>query len=126
MKPVRLAAAAALMVAGTAQAATSNTVSVELSNFKFRPAAVQLQAMVPVTLHLVNASGGGHNFTAPKFFEAARIDPRSAALIRNGRVEVPARSSVDVSLTPAAGQYALKCSHTLHPTFGMTGTIVVR
>ena len=118
--------AAAALATGTAATANPNTVSVELKNFKFSPPAVQLRASIPVTLHLVNPSGSGHSFTAPKFFDAARIDPRSAPLIRKGRIEVPAHSTVAVSLTPAAGQYSLKCSHTLHSTLGMTGTIIVR
>jgi uncharacterized cupredoxin-like copper-binding protein len=41
-------------------------------------------------------------------------------------VEVAAHSSVDVDVIPAAGQYALKCSHPLHAAFGMKGAIVVR
>jgi plastocyanin len=102
------------------------TVGVELSNFKFNPAAIQLSAGAPTTLHLQNASGGGHNFSAPEFFAAAKIDPRSAALVRRGTVEVPGHGAVDVSLVPAAGTYKLKCSHAFHSTFGMTGTITVR
>jgi plastocyanin len=71
-------------------------------------------------------SGGGHNFTAPQFFAASRIEPESAALVRDGKVEVPAHSTVNVDMIPATGQYALKCSHPLHAAFGMKGTIVVR
>ena len=44
----------------------------------------------------------------------------------NGTVDVPKHSAVDVELTPAAGQYPLKCSHMLHSTFGMKGSILVR
>jgi uncharacterized cupredoxin-like copper-binding protein len=123
---LRLAVIGALIIGGSAQAATSNRIPVVLTSFKFSPTAIELHAGMPVTLHIENASGGGHNFAAPKFFEAARIDPASARLIHSGRVEVPAHSSVDLLLTPAAGQYALKCSHTLHASFGMTGTILVR
>ncbi len=101
-------------------------VSVELSNFKFTPNAIQLRAGAPVTLHLQNASGGGHNFSAPEFFAAARLDPRSATLVRNGTVEIPGRGAVNIALVPAAGSYRVKCTHTLHSTFGMKGTIVVR
>jgi len=108
--------------AATAQPAS---VAVQLSNFKFTPAAIHLKAAQPVTLHLQNASGSGHNFSAPQFFAAARIDPRSAAVVHNGTVEVKGHQSVDVSLTPAAGTYPLKCSHTLHAAFGMKGTIRV-
>jgi plastocyanin len=109
-------------VAATAQPAS---VVVQLSSFKFAPAGIHLKAAQPVTLHLQNASGSGHNFSAPQFFAHANVDPRSAALVHNGTVEVKGHQSVDLSLTPAAGTYPLKCSHTLHAAFGMKGTITV-
>ena len=108
------------------QAPQPATVSVTLSNFSFNPAELQMRAGVPTVLHLVNTASGGHNFTAPEFFAAAKIAPASQPLVRDGKVEVPKHSALDVTLTPAAGQYALKCTHTLHSTFGMKGTIVVR
>lgn len=124
---MRVIAAIALLTAvpSVAPAATP-VVTVELSNFKFAPGAVQLQAGVPVVLHLSNLAKGGHNFAAPEFFAAARLDPASAALVRGGKVEVPAHGSVDLTLVPAAGNYPLKCTHTLHASFGMKGTITVQ
>ena len=101
-------------------------VTVQLSNFSFTPNSIQLRAGAPTTLHLQNSAHGGHNFSAPKFFAAARIDPKSAAFVRNGAVEVPGGGAVNVTLVPAAGNYRLKCTHTLHSTFGMKGTILVR
>ncbi len=101
-------------------------VAVTLENFKFAPNTVQLHAGAPAVLHLVNTAGGGHSFSAPEFFAAAAIAPASKALVHDGKVEVPKHSAVDVALTPAAGQYPLKCTHTLHSAFGMKGTIVVR
>lgn len=116
-----------ILVAFAAPAsAQPTTAAVELTNFKFTPAQLELKANVPVTLQLRNDASGGHNFTAPAFFAAARVDPASAGLIHDGRIEVPAHKSVQVTLTPSAGQFPLKCSHTLHSTFGMTGTIIVR
>jgi len=108
--------------AATAQPAA---VAVQLSNFKFAPSALHLKAAQPVTLHLQNASGSGHNFSAPQFFAAAKVDPRSAALIHNGTVELKGHQSVDIALVPAAGTYPLKCSHSLHAAFGMKGKIKV-
>ena len=120
--------AIALAAAGPAssQAPQPATVSVTLSNFSFNPAELQMRAGVPTVLHLVNTAGGGHNFTAPEFFAAAKVAPASKALVREGKVEVPKHSAIDVTLTPAAGQYPLKCTHTLHSAFGMKGTITVR
>lgn len=123
-----LAIAMALAAAAPAigQAPRPAAVSVAMENFKFEPNTVQLRAGVPTILHLVNTAGGGHNFTAPQFFAAAKIAPGSQALVRGGTVEVPKHSAVDVEVTPAAGNYPLKCTHTLHAAFGMKGTIQVR
>jgi uncharacterized cupredoxin-like copper-binding protein len=99
--------------------------TVEMSNFKFAPTDVQLKAGVPVVLHLSNTAGGSHNFSAPQFFAAARLDPRAAALVHDGKVEVPAHAAVDLQLVPVEGRYALKCTHALHSAFGMKGTITV-
>ena len=45
--------------------------------------------------------------------------------VRRGAVEVGSRRSVEVRLTPARGSYRLRCTHTFHTTFGMTGEIVI-
>jgi plastocyanin len=116
----------ALAALTPAQAADPAVVQVTMTNFRFAPRALQLQAGVPMVLRLRNDAGGGHNFAAPAFFRAARIDAASAALIHNGRVEVPAHAAVTIALTPAAGQYSLKCTHAFHSAFGMKGSIAVR
>lgn len=109
-----------------AAAAPSTGTSVELSNFKFAPSDVVLRAGVPTVLRLTNNGGGGHSFAAPAFFAAARVDPSSALLVHDGKVEVPGHATVSISLTPAAGRYPLRCSHSLHSAFGMKGVITVR
>jgi plastocyanin len=131
LKPLLLALSAGLLVyagelIGTAQAAQPAVATVQLANFSFNPAQLNLRANTPTVLQLRNDASGGHNFSAPAFFAAARIDPASAALVRGGKVEIPGHSTVQIALTPAAGQYPLKCSHTLHAAFGMKGTIIVR
>jgi plastocyanin len=104
------------------EASAPRVVEVRLSNFDFSPSAITLAAGRPVVLRLVNAGGGGHNFSAPQFFAAATD---VSGPVRRGAVEVPGRQSVDVRLTPARGTYRLKCTHTLHSAFGMNGQIVV-
>ena len=124
---MRILLAGALALAAAAPAAAQPAVAiVQLSNFKFAPATIVLRAGVPTVLRLHNAGGSGHNFAAPAFFAAARLDPAAAALVHGGRVEVPGGATVDLPLVPAAGQYPLKCTHTLHAAFGMKGTISVR
>ena len=75
-----IAFASFVAVAAMAEAATP-VATVELSNFKFSPAIIQLHAGTPVVLHLANTGSGSHNFTAPQFFAAARLDPQAAALV---------------------------------------------
>lgn len=115
----------ALWAAAAAPAPVAEPVTVRLSSFDFTPSTVRLRAGVPVVLRLVNSSSGGHNFAAPAFFAAARIDPQSVPLIRRGAVELRSRASAEIRLVPAAGRYRLRCTHFLHPTLGMTGEIVV-
>ena len=98
------------------------TVEVRLSSFAFAPQRLSLPAGRPVILHLVNAAGGGHNFSAPQFFAAAS---GVSGQVRDGAVEVPGHQSVDIRLTPARGTYRLRCTHTMHTAFGMRGTISV-
>ena len=121
---ILLAAAAAVPAASQPPQAAS--VTVRLTSFDFTPSTIRLAAGRPIVLHLVNAASGGHDFSAPAFFAAARIDPASAGRIRRGGVEVRGRSSVELRLVPAAGRYRLRCTHFLHSTFGMTGEIVVQ
>jgi len=128
MKTLLAIASIVLVPAASAafQAAQPATVTVTMQNFKFDPSQVQLRAGTQTILHLVNTAGGGHSFSAPQFFAAAKIAPASRALVIDGTVQVPKHSAVDIALTPATGQYPLKCTHTLHAAFGMKGTIVVR
>jgi uncharacterized cupredoxin-like copper-binding protein len=98
------------------------TVEVRLSSFDFTPRTIVLPAGRLVVLHLVNTGGGGHNFSAPQFFAAAT---GVSGPVSRGAVEVPGHQSVDIRLTPARGSYRLRCTHTMHTAFGMTGTITV-
>ena len=120
MRALLFALLLALPAAVAAQPA-ARTVAVQLSNFDFAPNQIRLRAGEPIVLHLVNTAHGGHNFAAPEFFAAASgvSGPVSA-----GKVEVAGHQTAEVRLTPARGHYRLRCTHTLHATFGMTGEIV--
>lgn len=100
-------------------------VEVKLASFSFTPKSIHLRAGQPVVLHLANVSSGGHDFTARQFFAASAVRAQDRAAIRGGSVEVGKNRSVDIAVVPRAGRYPLKCGHTLHKTFGMTGEIVV-
>jgi len=114
----------ALLLATPAAPASDppQAIEVTLSNFDFTPQTIRLRAGQPAVLHLVNSAGGGHNFSAPEFFAAAAD---VSGPVEEGVVEVAGHQSVDIRLTPARGSYRLKCTHTLHTTFGMRGRIIV-
>lgn len=124
MRVLPFLALVALAMPASAQNA-ARTVEVDLASFSFTPSSIPLRAGEPIVLKLVNRGRGGHNFSAPEFFAAARMASGQAAIV-DGTVEVPSRQTVEVRLTPARGQYALHCTHTLHTAFGMRGEIVVR
>ena len=123
-------ASSLVLVAGSAGAQApdwthAQRVEVELSSFAFTPSTLHLRAGRPVVIHLVNSGSGGHDFTAPAFFAAAQVRAQDRAAVGKGSVELGGHRSADVALIPKAGRYALKCSHTFHKTFGMSGSIVV-
>jgi uncharacterized cupredoxin-like copper-binding protein len=113
-----------------AQPATSQApavVNVQLSNFKFTPKSIVLEHGHSYLLRLTNAASGGHDFTAPGFFSAAKVAAEDRKMVVEGEVEVPAGQTREIHMTaPAAGKYPVKCSHTFHKFFGMSGTIIVR
>ena len=118
-----------LMVIATSNAGAQAPaiVEVHLSNFKFAPREIVLAQGRPYVLRLVNDSSGGHDFAAPAFFARANVSAPDRPLVRGGEVEVPGGHVRNVRLTaPPAGRYKLKCTHSFHKMFGMSGTIVVR
>lgn len=106
--------------------ANAQTVIVQLSNFKFTPSAITLQHGTPYRLHLVNAASGAHDFSAKQFFAASEIASEDSAKVSNGSVDLDGGEAVDIRLVPMQpGSYRLHCSHFMHTTFGMKGTITV-
>ena len=106
----------------TAAQPAATSVEIRLSNFDFTPSTIRLRAGQPVVLHLVNTAHGGHNFAAPEFFAAAT---GVSGPVTDGKVELRGNDSVDIHVTPARGHYRLRCTHSLHTAFGMTGEIDV-
>jgi len=123
-----LALPLALLGAQSASSQAPAVVNVQLANFKFTPKDIVLNHGQPYVLRLTNVSDGGHDFVAESFFDAASVAPADRRLVAEGGVEVPSGQTLEIHLTApaAAGSYKLKCSHTFHKTFGMSGMIVVR
>ena len=101
------------------------TVEVHLANFDFTPPIIRMRAGRPYRLALTNDASGGHDFTAPDFFAAARIAARDQALVANGEVELHGGESRIVHVIPARGTYKVVCTHLGHAVLGMTARIVV-
>jgi plastocyanin len=117
--------AALAFLALTAAAPAEQRIDVELSNFKFTPATIQLVHGQPYVLHI--ASSGGHSFSARAFFTAATMPAADRARLRDGKAELAGGESIDVHFTaPKPGSYPIKCTHFLHASFGMSGKFVVR
>jgi len=128
MRIVRLLAPTLLVFAlSPAPAQAPATVQVQLANFKFTPNTIMLDHGRSYVLRLVNVASGGHDFSATEFFAAAAVAPADRSLVQEGVVEVPAGQVREIHLTaPAAGSYKLKCTHSFHKMFGMSGRILVR
>ena len=111
-----------------ASAQEPRRIEVKLSNFAFDPSTITLQHGQHYVLALRNDAKGGHDFEAREFFAAAAVDPADKGKLEDGKVELEGGAGAQIGLTAPArpGSYKLRCTHFLHSTFGMTGTIVVR
>ena len=119
------AAAAALffLIAVPAAAQPAQQVVVQVWSFGFGPQPIRLAAGKPVTLTFANQSGSSHDFTAPGFFQHARILSGAAP---GDMVDLRPHETKTITLIPAAGTYQAHCSHFLHKQMGMTDSIEVR
>ncbi len=110
----------------TAASAHVQLVTITMSNYAFDPGTIALLAGSDYELHFVNNSSKGHDFSAPEFFAAVAVAPEDRAKIKDGAVEVDEGATVDIRLTAGKkGAFKVRCTHFLHSTFGMTGTVTV-
>jgi len=109
-----------------AQGDKASVVEIALSSFKFSPETIRLEHGRPYVLHLTNRSGGGHDFTARAFFDAATIAPEDHGRIEHGSIELGGHEEANIHLiAPPAGRYKVHCAHFMHTMFGMKGEILV-
>jgi uncharacterized cupredoxin-like copper-binding protein len=112
-----------------AHAQDGKWIEIGLANFKFVPSHIVLHAGQPYVFHLVNQAKGGHNFVAPEFFRAARVETADRVKITGGEIDLGGGESTTVRLIaprPAGTIYKVRCSHFMHEAFGMKGDIVVQ
>lgn len=104
--------------------ASPSVIEIQLKNYEFVPSTLHLTHGVPVVLKLVETAGS-HSFSAPELFAASTLDPATAAMVHDGKIEV-GEGGVELRLTPnTPGTYAFRCTHFMHSAFGMKGTAVV-
>lgn len=101
-------------------------IQIALESYRFDPAAISLRHGEPYVLAFVNKAGGGHNFVAKRFFAAATVSDADRPRIEKGAVSLDGGQSAEIHLiAPAAGTYEVHCSHFMHSSLGMKGTVVV-
>jgi plastocyanin len=115
---------------GSAQPAEQSAVqsiTVELSSFKFTPDTLTLRQGERYRIRFVNSSSGGHDFVAKEFFAASTLATADAAKVHDGKIDFSGGEVIEISLTPnRAGTFKSHCSHFMHSSFGMNGEIVVQ
>ena len=116
-----IALSAATVASAAAQPSTA-AVQIRVWSFGFAPNPIHLVAGQPVTLQFVNQAGGGHDFSAHRFFESSRILAGSAP---EGEIELRGHETKVITLIPRAGTYPAHCSHFLHEQLGMHDDIIV-
>jgi plastocyanin len=116
------AAVGVFLAVGPASAQQPASQAIAVYSYGYTPKMIHLVAGRPVTLTFTNTSGSGHDFTAKEFFGASKITSGAAP---EGEIELKPHESKSITLVPRAGAYKAHCSHFMHTTFGMTGTITV-
>jgi uncharacterized cupredoxin-like copper-binding protein len=101
------------------------TLDVVMIDYKFQPDHLTLQHGVPYRLHLENHGKETHEFTAPTFFAASKIDNPDVLNREHSEIIMQPGDSKDLFVTPGPpGTYDLRCAD--HDWDGMTGGITIR
>ncbi len=116
-----------LALAGTCAAAAAEPVRVDVAmvDYRFSPDRLTLEHGIHYRLHLENRGKETHEFTAPTFFAAAKLDNPRVLNREHTEVVVQPGENKDVFFTPGPpGAYDLRCGD--HDWDGMVGGITVR
>jgi uncharacterized cupredoxin-like copper-binding protein len=101
------------------------TVNVVMIDYKFQPDHLILQHGVHYRLHLENHGKETHEFTAPTFFAASKIDNPDVLNREHSEIVMQPGDAKDLLVTPGPpGAYDLRCAD--HDWDGMTGGITVQ
>ncbi len=109
----------------------TETVTLELMDFQFQPAALVFREGVPTRLTLRNVDDRTHTFVSEGFFKAIVAQKLVSA---DGEVGNPYVKTIEVRsgeekqlyfVSVTKGSYPLECSILLHDIFGMEGQITI-
>jgi uncharacterized cupredoxin-like copper-binding protein len=105
--------------------APPQTVTVLLNEYAFDPSALLFQHGVEYRLQLKNVGKEIHEFTAPQFLKAIRIESPGIVNRAGNQIDVAPGAEKDlVFRAPRPGHYRLWCAD--HDWAGMTGSITVK
>jgi uncharacterized cupredoxin-like copper-binding protein len=108
-----------------AEAAEPITINVVMIDYRFQPDHLTLQHGVLYRLHLENHGKETHEFTAPTFFAASKIDNPEVLNREHSEIVMQPGDVKDLLVTPGPpGTYDLRCAD--HDWDGMTGGITVQ
>jgi uncharacterized cupredoxin-like copper-binding protein len=116
-----------LVLAGLCCGAAPEPVRIEVTmeDYRFSPDHLTVEHGVHYRLHLENRGTETHEFTAPVFFAAAKLDNPDALNREHTEIVVQPGETKDIFLTPGApGAYDLRCGD--HDWAGMVSGITVR
>jgi uncharacterized cupredoxin-like copper-binding protein len=100
------------------------TVNVVMIDYRFRPDHLTFRHGMYYRLHLENHGKQTHEFTAPTFFAAAKIENPDVLNSEHSEIVMQPGDSKDLFFTPGApGTYDLHCAD--HDWDGMIGGITV-
>jgi plastocyanin len=119
---ITAASALALVFASPAPTAPAAAFVVQVYSYGFAPRPIYLRAGQPVTLTFVNQSGSSHDFSAPGFFQHAKI---TAGAAPEDEIELRPHETKSITLIPVRGTYQAHCSHFFHKQLGMSDQIIV-
>ena len=118
-----LSALSLLMVAPAPAQVAAPVQVINLHSYAYAPTPIRLRAGQAVTLHFVNRSSKGHDFTARAFFRSSRI---LAGRADGGEVDLRGGQSASVTLIPAPGRYPVHCGRAFHKMLGMRSVVLVQ
>ncbi len=110
----------------------TENVTLELSEFRFEPAALDFREGVPTRLTLRNVGDRTHTFVSEGFFKAIAAQKLVSA---HGEVGNPYLETIEVRpgeekqlyfVPVTKGSYPLECTILLHDVLGMEGQITVQ